>query len=134
MNLVHTSIYESKKIGLSQNNLKLSDQIKLCIISDYYPKTLSKLPKGVMEFFIRDGELAINYHNVKTGLREQPNALQGVGMTRKRLMTFLSLIEYKITQHPPIDYGTILINYELMDDGDVDGSIEFKTQVNHRRR
>ncbi|MGV2886152.1 hypothetical protein [Paenibacillus taichungensis] len=117
-----------------KHNQNLYDQIKLCIISDYFPKTLSKLPKGVLEFFIRDGELAINFHTTKTSLRGPAPIVESTGMTRGKLLTFLMLVEDKITAHPAIDYGSIIINYELLEDGEVDGDIEFKTQVNHRRR
>lgn len=117
------------------NNTILFDQIRLCIISDYFPKTLSKVPKGVMEFFIRDGELAINYHNFETSLRgpSVPNS-NVPGMDRKKLKIFLSLLEEQITSYPTIDYGNIIINYEVMENGEIDGSINIKTQIAHRRR
>lgn len=117
-----------------KNNKNLSDQIKLCIMTDYYPKTISKLPKGTMEFFVRDGELAINYHTTKTRLRGSAPVIKLGGLSRSKLNTFLMLVESVIQEHPYIDYGTIIINYEILDDGEVDGEIEFKTQVNHRRR
>lgn len=117
-----------------RSNQNLYDQIKLCIISDYFPKTLSKQKKGTLEFFIRDGELAINYHTTKTSLRGTEQTVLSGGMTRGKLLTFLMLIEDKITTFTPIDYGSIIINYEILEDGEVDGDIEFKTQINHRRR
>jgi len=127
--------YENPNFPLPRSNQNLFDQIKLCIVADYFPRTLSKLPKGIMEFFIRDGELAINYHTTKSSLRKGVlGATATGGMSRSRLLTFLMLIEDKITAHPAIDYGNITIKYELMEDGDIDGEIEFKTQVNHRRR
>lgn len=129
------SEYAANDVFNSQkSNINLYDQIKLCIISDYFPNTLSKVPKGTMEFFIRDGELAINYHTIKTSLRGPIEVLTGVGMTRSRLLTFLMLIEDKITSYPAIDYGSITITFEMLPDGEIDGTIEFKTQVNHRRR
>ncbi|RRJ54820.1 hypothetical protein EHV15_35105 [Paenibacillus oralis] len=117
-----------------RNNQNLYDQLKLCIISDYFPKTLSKMPKGTMEFFIRDGELAINYHIKKANLRGPVPINTSVGMSRGKLLSFLMLVEDNITAQPTIEYGSIIINYELLEDGDIDGDIEFKTQVNHRRR
>jgi len=116
------------------NNLKLYDQIKLCIISDYYPKTLSKMPKGIMEFFVRDGELAINYHETHLSLRGTDTPKKNEGMSRSKLLTFLEMLEARITSYPPIEYGSIIINYELLENGDVDGTIIIKTQVHHRRR
>jgi hypothetical protein len=134
--MVTTNILNNGKEDefLPRNNVNLFDQIKLCIISDYFPKTLSKLPKGTMEFFIRDGDLAINYHETELSLRGPAEAPKIGGMTRSRLLTFLMLIEDKITSHPPLDYGNIIIKYELLEDGEVDGTIIIKTQVNHRRR
>lgn len=124
----------NEKKTACKNNFILYDQIKLCIMTDYFPKTISKCPKGEMEFFVRDGELAINYHRTKVGLRNSSAPMIGNGMNRSRLLTFLDLIEDKITEQPIIDYGTIIIAYELLDDGDVDGWIDIKTQINHRRR
>lgn len=134
MNMSKVSVMENVNSPTPRNNHNLYDQIKLCILTDYFPKTLSKLPKGTMEFFVRDGELAINYHSTKASLRGTSTLSQSGGMSRSRLITFLMLIEDRITAHPVIDYGNIIITYELMEDGDIDGEIEFKTQVNHRRR
>jgi hypothetical protein len=130
---IGTNVSAEESFSQKINNEKLFDQMKLCIIADYFPKTLSKMRKGTMEFFIRDGELAINYHITKTSLRSTQPSTDG-GMRRSFLLTYLELLEGKITSHPAIDYGTIIITYELLEDGDIDGDIEFKTQVNHRRR
>ncbi len=128
------SYVERENTLVRKNNENLYDQIKLCIIADYFPRTLSKLPSGTMEFFVRDGELAINYHTTKFALRGPKQGLAAEGMNRSKLLTLLLLLEDQITGHPAMDYGSITITYELLENGEVDGEIEFKTQVNHRRR
>lgn len=134
MSVSKALVEENVNSPILKTNENLYDQIKLCIISDYFPKCLSKQPKGTLEFFIRDGELAINYHTSKASLRRTAPTVYLGGMNRSKLLTFLMLVEERITAHPAIEYGSIIINYELLEDGDVDGDIEFKTQVNHRRR
>jgi hypothetical protein len=115
-------------------NEQLFDQIKLTIMTEYFPTELSKSPKGSMKFFVRDGELAISYHQNRISLLDKEEQPEIGGMKRSQLFTLLTLIEGKFTSLAPIEYGTIVITYELLEDGQISGEILVETQINHRRR
>lgn len=116
-----------------RNNVNLFDQIKLCIISDYFPHLLSVEPEGTMEFFIRDGELAIHFLDIEMVLGAPIQPLKKVGMKRSHLKTFLMLIEEHLTSFSAIDYGNIIIDYKMDDEGNFNLKMKYRKQVNHRR-
>ncbi|SDX73816.1 hypothetical protein SAMN05518848_11328 [Paenibacillus sp. PDC88] len=87
-----------------------------------------------MEFFVRDGELAIHYHEIEVMLGTPIQQPHGCGMKRSHLITFLMMIEEQITSFTPIDYGSIIITYEMNNKGNFKAKMKFRQQVNHRRR
>ncbi|ODP26670.1 hypothetical protein PTI45_03988 [Paenibacillus nuruki] len=130
-------------LNAGSNNTKLFQQIKAELLAFESTKMMATLAKHERKFFVRNNQLHISYNQISIPLgittsvaveKENPDSnTELVGLDRKKLKTYLILIENTLTNIDPIDYGEITLGYEIQEDGSVNGNILIQTQVNHSR-
>lgn len=120
-------------MGSRYNNQSLIDQIKLRI-QDTYIEQLKQYRKGTLEFFIRDNNVQIAYPTqeklfVNGEVVDAPQS----GITREQIKNLLKMVECALSD-VELYYCTILIHYLLMDEKDVQGTVQIRSQQHYKWR
>jgi hypothetical protein len=120
-------------VGSRNNNQSLIDQIKLRI-QDTYIEQLKQYRKGTLEFFIRDNNVQIAYPTQEKVFvnGEVVDAPQS-GITREQIKNLLKMVECALTD-AELYYCTILIHYVLLDEKDVQGTVQIRSQQHYKWR
>lgn len=125
------------------NNKTLFMQIKAELLNMESTKMMAALTKHERKFFVRNNQLHISYiqTSIPLGVTKVSSAEKDKqdsnselnGLDRKKLKTYMILIENTLTNIAPLDYGEITLGYEIQEDGTVSGNIFIQTQINHSR-
>lgn len=123
-----------KTIQVPVNNEILYDQISKLLINEYYDRQLSKSQSGSIEFFVRDGKVAINFYEKTASLIRGRVKSAEVGMSKNGLKYFLLLLEDSFEELKPVDYGYLFISYSVDEAGNLlEGQILLKEEIHYNR-
>jgi len=124
------------------NNNVLIEQLKAAFIHECYPAVMSKKREGCLEFTVRSGQLAINHILDEKDL--SPNQMKSelgctkstvtIGLKRSGLKTMLIILESALKDSEPVDHATVLVYFEVDDDGGyLSGRLVIRRGIHHPR-